>query len=193
VAALEKGAARGGVPVPDDLSKVPSGELEGLARALTQERRFGDLLRVAEEWARRGDLTADQRVEADMNVGYALRGMAKHAEAEARFRESLARIGEGSDKAPWLGFQIGWERSFQKDPAGASLEMEKAAGHAAVSPIVRVHALLAAANFAKEAGDTGRARVFLDRLLGTYAGDIPPTQAFIRQQAEALRKEITGE
>jgi tetratricopeptide (TPR) repeat protein len=168
------------------------GELEALSRTLMQQQRHGDLLRVAEEMAKRTDLTPDQRIDAEMNIGYGLRGLGKHAEAEARFRETLARTDPASDKAPWLGFQIAWQRSYQKDPAGGSLEMEKAANHPAVSPIVRVHALYGAANMAKEAGDNARARVFYERLLQQHGDDIPASQPFIRTGAEQALKQLSG-
>ena len=193
VAALEKrGAGGGGSPLPADLSKLSHGELEALSREMMQQRRHGDLLRVAEEMAKRTDLTPEQRIDAEMNIGYGLRGLGKHAEAEARFRETLARTDASSDKAAWLGFQIAWERSYQKDPAGGSLEMEKAANHPAVTPIVRVHALYGAANMAKEAGDTARARVFYERLLQQHGDDIPASQPFIRTGAEQALKQLSG-
>jgi tetratricopeptide (TPR) repeat protein len=191
VVALEKRGAVAGPAVPEDLSKVPAAELESLARTLMQQQRSADWLRVAEEWAKRSDLTADQKVEAEMNIGWALRGLGKHAEAEARFRETLEHTDAASEKAPWLGFQIAWQRSYQKDFATASQDMEKAANHPAVGALLRVHSLYNAANFAKEAGDTNRARALLERML-TYADDIPASQQDMRRQAEATLKKLSG-
>ncbi len=188
IAVLERSGGRG-TPIPEDLSKVPPAQLEALVRTLYGEKRYADGQRVAEEMLRRGDLTPEQRTEAEMQIGYAMRGLGKHAEAEARFRESLARVGDTGEQAPWLGFQIAWERSYQKDYAGASQEMERSANHPSVSAVVRVHSLLGAANFAVQAGDKGRARVFAERLLNQHAADIPATQPFIKQQAEAILKD----
>lgn len=191
VAALESRGS-GGTVVPADLSKLPVAQLEALVRNLTAERRSGEAIRIAEEMLRRGDLTPEQRVEAEMNIGYGLRSQGKNAEAEARFRETLARVGEDSESAPWLGFQIGWERSFQKDLLGGIAEMERAANHARVQPLVRAHALYNAASFSRQAGDTARAQVLLERLLGQHADAIPPSQAHMKAQAEAWLKEIRG-
>jgi hypothetical protein len=191
VAALEAAGPRG-TPMPADLSKVPLGQLEALGRSLMTERRNADMIKVAEEMLRRDDLTAEQRVESEMSIGYGLRGLGKNAEAEARFRETLARVGESSDQAGWLGFQIGWERSYQKDLPGAVAEMEKAANHPLVQPLVKAHALYNAANFARQAGDTARARVLLERLLAQSADAFPPAQAGMKTQAEAWLKEIVG-
>jgi BMFP domain-containing protein YqiC len=191
VAALESRGS-GGTPVPADLSKLPVAQLEALIRNLTAERRSGDAIRIAEEMLRRGDLTPAQRVEAEMNIGYGLRSQGKNAEAEARFRETLARVGDDSESAPWLGFQIGWERSFQKDLQGATAEMERAANHAHAQPLVRAHALYNAASFSRQAGDMAKAQVFLERLLGQHADAIPPSQAHMKAQAEAWLKEIRG-
>lgn len=191
VAELERGGARG-TPVPADLSKVPIPQLEALVRNLTGEKRNAEAVKVAEELLRRNDLTADQRVDTEMNIGYALRGQGKFAEAEARFRETLARVGENTEKAPWLGFQIAWERSYQQDLPGAIAEMEKAASHPQVQPIVRAHALYNAAAFSRQTGETARARVFLERLLHQYADAIPPSQAAMKAQAEAWLKELGG-
>ncbi len=192
VAVLEKAGPRG-TPIPADLSKVPVSQLEALVRNLTMERRYPDSMKVAEELLRREDLTPEQRLEGEMQVGYGLRGLGRNAEAEARFRESLARVGENTEQAPWLGFQIAWERSYQKDLAGGIQEMEKAANHPLVQPLVRVHALYNAGNFARQAGDAPRARAFLERLLNQHAGDIIPSQAHMRTQAEAWLKEVSGE
>ena len=192
VVVLEKRGAVAGPAVPEDLSKVPAAELESLARTLTQQQRHSDLLRVAEEWAKRTDLTADQKVDAEMNIGWALRGLGKHAESEARFRETLERTDAASEKAPWLGFQIAWQRSYQKDFATASQEMEKSANHPAVGAILRAHALYNAAGFAKQAGDNARARALYERLLTQYADDIPASQKYMREDAEASLKKLSG-
>jgi hypothetical protein len=182
----------GGAPIPADLTKVPVPQLEALVRTLTAERRGDDAIRVAEEILRRGELTPDQRVDVEMSIGYALRTQGRNAEAEARFRDSLARAGDDTARAPWLLFQIAWERSYQRDLPGASAEMERAANHPRVEPLVRVHALYNAANFAKQSGDTARAQAFLERLLSLPADSIPPSQANMRTQAEAWLKEIRG-
>jgi tetratricopeptide (TPR) repeat protein len=191
VAALESRGS-GGTPVPADLSKLPVVQLEALVRNLTAERRSADAIPVAEELLRRNDLTPEQRVDTEMSIGYGLRSQGKNAEAEARFRETLARVGDDSEKAPWLGFQIAWERSYQKDLQGAVAEMERAANHARVQPIVRAHALYNAASFARQAGDNARAQVFLERLLTQHPDDLPPSQANMKAQAEAWLKEIRG-
>jgi hypothetical protein len=182
----------GGTPVPTDLSQLPVPQLEALVRALTAERRGGDAIKVAEELLRRSDLTPGQRVDAEMSIGYSLRNQGKNAEAEARFRESLQRVGDDSEKAPWLGFQIAWERKFQNDPLGGIAEMEKAANHARVEPLVQAHALYNAATFAREAGETARAQAFLERFLAHNADKLPPSQASMKAQAEAWLKEIKG-
>jgi hypothetical protein len=191
VAALEtKGV--GGTSVPADLSQLPIPQLEALIRTLTAERRGNDAVKVAEEMLRRSDLTPAQRVDAEMNIGYALRVQGKNAEAEARFRESLLRVGDDSEKAPWLGFQIAWERKFQNDLQGGIAEMEKAANHARVEPLVQAHALYNAASFAREAGESTRAQALLERLLAHHADKFPPSQANLKAQAEAWLKEIKG-
>jgi len=192
VVVLEKRGAAAGPAVPEDLSKVPAAELESLARTLMQQGRHSDLLRVAEEWAKRSDLTAEQKVDAEMNIGYGLRGLGKHAEAEARFRETLEHADAASEKAPWLGFQIAWQRSYQKDFTTASQEMEKAANHPAVGAILRAHALYNAAGFAKQSGDNVRARALYERLLTQYADDIPASQKYMRDDAEASLKKLSG-
>ena len=192
MAALEKRGAVAGPLVPEDLSKVPAAELQAMAQGLMQHQRHADLLRVSEEWAKRTDLTADQKVEAEMNIGYGLRGLGKHAEAEARFRETLERTDAASEKAPWLGFQVAWQRFYQKDFAAGSQEMEKTANHPAVTPIIRVHSLYNAANFAKQAGDSARARALYERLLTQYADDIPASQKYMRDEAEASLKKLSG-
>src|SRR5688572_23926436 len=191
VTALESRGS-GGTPVPADLSRLPVAQLEALARSLTAERRSAEAIKVAGELLRRDELTPEQRVDAEMNIGYGLRTQGKNAEAEARFRETLARVGDDTDKAPWLGFQIGWERSYQRDLPGAIAEMERSANHALVPPLVRAHALYNAASFARQAGDTARARVFLERLLAQRPDPFPPSQAGMKAQAEAWLKEITG-
>jgi hypothetical protein len=70
--------------------------------------------------------------------------------------------------------------------------MERAANHAHVQPLVRVHALYNAASFAREAGETDRAQAFLERLLGQHGDAFPPSQAAMKAQAEAWLKEIRG-
>ena len=105
---------------------------------------------------------------------------------------NLARVGDNTEQAPWLGFQIAWERSFQKDLPGAIAEMEKAANHPLVQPLVRAHALYNAGNFARQAGDNARARGFLERLVTQYADAFPPSQAGMKAQAEAWLKEVSG-
>jgi hypothetical protein len=191
VTALE-GRGPGGTPVPADLSQLSVSQLEALVRNLTAERRGADAVKVAEGMLRRTDLTPSQRIDAEMSIGYALRSQGKNAEAETRFRESLLRVGDDSEKAPWLGFQIAWERKYQSDLQGGIAEMEKAANHARVEPLVRVHALYNAASFAREAGETARAQAFLERLLTQHADKIPPSQANMKAQAEAWLKEIRG-
>jgi hypothetical protein len=190
VAAIEA-RGPGGAPLPADLSKLPVAQLEALVRNLTAEKRNGDAVTVAEELLRRSDLTPEQRVDVEMNLGYALRNQGKHGEAEARFRETLARVGDDSEKAPLLEFQLGWERSYQRDLPGAVAEMERAANHRRVQPIVRAHALYAAANFARESGDTARAQVLLERFL-QQTDALPPSQVGMKAQAEAWLKEIRG-
>lgn len=192
LAALEKGGMRQGPAVPEDLAALSTKDLDGLARTLVQSKRYDDAQRVLREILARTDLDDEQRTEMEMQMGYSLRGMGKFSESEARFLETLARVGEDSEKGAWAGFQVGWDRYYQKDPAGASARMERSANAAGVSPIVRVHSLYNAANFAKEAGDTARARVLLERLLNDHAGDIPAVQANMKTQAEAWLKELRG-
>jgi hypothetical protein len=191
VVALESRGA-GGAPLPADLSSLPSTQLEALSRTLTAEKRSADAIKVSEELLRRSDLTPDQRVDVEMNIGYALRTQGKNAEAEARFRETLSRVGDDSEKTPWLGFQIGWERNYQKDLPGAIAEMERAANHALVQPLLRAHALYNAASFSRQNGETARAQAFLERLLAQHADAFPPAQAAMKAQAEAWLKEIRG-
>jgi hypothetical protein len=182
----------GGTNVPADLTRLPVDRLQTLVRSLTAERRSEDATRVVEELLRRSDLTPDQRVDAEMNIGYLLRNDGKHAEAEARFRDIRARVDDDSEKAPWLGFQIAWERSFQRDLRGAVAEMESAANHPRAEPLVRAHAVYAAANFARQAGETDRARALLERFLAQHAEALPPSQANMKAQVEAWLKEIRG-
>ncbi len=189
VLALERGRPAG-TTLPDDLAKVPSGDLHALVRALSAEKRFAEALRAAEEYARRSDLDAAQRLEGEMQVGYALRGLGRHADAEARFRESIARVGEQSEQGAWLGFQVGWERYFQKDIAGASAEMEKAGNNPAASPVVRANSLLNAGLWARTAGDTGRARALLERVAAEQGGEHAEAVANMRVKAEAILKEM---
>lgn len=191
VAALESGG-RTATVIPADLSKLAPAESEALLRNLMAEKRFTDALRVADEISRRGDLTADQRADADLNAGYALRSMGKHPEAEARFRETLARVGEQSEKGVWVLFQVAWERYYQKDLAGASADMERVANHTATTPILRVHGLYNGGTFANQAGDPARARNLLDRLVRDHAADIPASQTYMRTEAERIVKAIDG-
>jgi hypothetical protein len=192
LAALEKGAGVQGPTVPENLAAVPSKELDALGRNLVQFKRYDDAQRVLKEVLGRGDLDEEERTEMEMQFGYALRGAGRFADAEARFLETLRRVGENTEKGAWVGFQAGWERYYQKDFAGASARMERSANAAGVTPLVRVHALYNAANFAKEGGDPARARALYERLLDNYAADIPEAQAFMRKQAEASLKEIRG-
>lgn len=191
LAALERGGARG-VPLPPDLSKLEPAEVTALLAALTSEKRYADSLQVLGEFLRRADLTAEQRTEAEMQAGYALRGLGRHSEAEARFRETLGRVGETTAEGAWAQFQVGWERKFQMDPASGSVEMEKAADNPSVSPVTRVHALYNAAQFAREAGEVERARALYERLLERHGGDFPASQANMKQAAEQALKELRG-
>jgi tetratricopeptide (TPR) repeat protein len=192
LAALEKGGGAQGPSVPENLARVATKELDALGRTLVQAKRYDEAQRILKEVVGRTDLDEEQRIEAEMQLGYALRGAGKFADAEARFAETLRRVGEDTAKGAWLGFQIAWDRYYQKDLAGASARMERSANAAGVDAIVRVHALYNAANFAKEAGDATRARALLERLLDRHAGDIPPAQAFMKTQADAWLKELRG-
>jgi len=191
ITALERGG-RQGPSVPEDLGAVASKELDALGKTLVQLKRYDEAQRVLKELLGRTDLGEDERTEAEMQLGYALRGLGKHAESEARFRETMTRVGEDTEKGAWAGFQIGWDRYYQKDYAGASVRMERSANASGVGAIVRVHSLYNAASFARQAGDTERARVLLERLLDNHAADIPATQAYMKTQAEAWLKEIRG-
>lgn len=191
IAALERGG-RPGAAIPEDLSKLSPPELLALARNLQSEKRFGDQLRVADLAARRGDLDADQRTEAELNAGYALRSLGRHADAETRFRDTLARVGEASAKGAEILFQVAWERYYQKDVAGASAAMERCANHPDASPVLQVHGLYNGGRFAIEAGDAARGRGLLERLLRDRAADIPASQAFLRTEAERLLKDAEG-
>lgn len=193
IAALEKGGMQSGPAVPKDLASVPSDELDALARNLVQMKRYDDARRVLKELLGRTDMVEEQRTEMEMQLGYALRGSGKFADSEARFLDTLNRVGEDTEKGAWAGFQAAWDRYYQKDPAGASARMERSANASGVSAVVRVHSLYNAAHFAKEAGDPARARVFLERLLNDHADDIPPAQAFMKSQAEAWLKEVSGQ
>lgn len=191
VAALERGGRLGAV-VPADLSKLSTSEMSALVGTLQSEKRFADALRVADEYARRGTLTADERTAAELQAGYALRSLGRHAEAESRFRDTLARVGESSDKASEVLFQIAWQRHYQADAAGASAEMERVANAPRASPVLVVHGLYNAGRFAIDSGDTARARMLLERLVRDHASDIPASQAFLRTEAERMLKEIAG-
>jgi hypothetical protein len=193
IAALEKrGAGQPGPVVPDDLTGVPSKELDALARTLVQSKRHAEARRVLEHLLARGDLDDAQRTDMEMQLGWALRGSGLFAESEARFLETQRRVGEDSESGAWAGFQAAWDRHYLKDHAAASLRMERSAGAAGVSPIVRVHSLYNAAYFAKEAGDPARARGLLERLLNDHAKDIPASQTHMKTQAEAWLAEVRG-
>lgn len=191
VAVLERGG-RAGTFVPEDLSKLTPPEMEALLRNLQAEKRYEEALRIADEYARRGDLTADQRADAELNAGYSLRSLGKHAEAETRFRETLARVGEQTGKGAEVSFQIAWERCFQNDLVGASNEMEKVANHPESSAILRAHGLYNAGTFANRSGDPARARDLLERLLRDHAADIPSSQQSMKTEAERILKELEG-
>ncbi|MCK6479291.1 MAG: hypothetical protein L6R43_03815 [Planctomycetes bacterium] len=184
-------AADAALPLADRVAALES-RLAALERGGAREKRYADSLQVLGEYLRRADLTAEQRTEAEMQAGYALRGLGRHSEAEARFRETLGRVGETTAEGAWAQFQVGWERKFQRDPAGGSVEMEKAADNPSVSPVTRVHALYNAAQFAREAGEVERARALYERLLERHGGDFPASQANMKQAAEQSLRELRG-
>ena len=193
VAALEAGRPGAGGPlVPDDFATRPVGEVQALLATLQSAKRHEDALRVAESLAQRGELTADGRTDAELSVGYALRALGRHAAAETRFRDTLTRVGESSSRGADVMFQLGWERYFQGDLAGAAVQMQRTADHPEASPILRVHALYNGGRFAQQAGDPARARELLERLLRDHKSDIPVSQAYLSAEAERLLKEIDG-
>lgn len=182
IAALERSA--GGTRIPDDLSQLSAGESRALVTSLMGEGRYSDAVRVADAAAQRGGLGDDDRVDIEMQAGFAFRQLGRHADAEARFRDTLGRTSDASPKASWLRFQIGWERSFQKDPAGAAAEMERAADDPSAEPLVRAHAVYNAARFAGETGEPARARALWERFLRDHAADLPASQLAMKTEAE---------
>jgi hypothetical protein len=191
VAALEK-AARGGIEIPKDLTKVPSRDLFDLAKRLSGMKRDAEALDLLGVLLQRGDLDEKTRTDAEMQTGYSLRTLGRHSEAEARFRETLGRVGEGSETGGWVNFQIGWERLYQKDLSGAAAAMERAAENAQAHVNVRIQGLLRAAQWAHQAGDPVRARNNVDRLLREFPEEVAANPPGIRQQIEALQKELAG-
>ena len=195
-AALGAAPARAGAPagpaLPENLGAVGSKDLEGLARTFMELKRYDDAGKALKELLARTDLSEESRFEAELQFGYSLRGAGRNAEAEAHFVETLARVGEDTRQGAQVGFQLGWEKFFQKDLAGASARMEKTANTAGVEPSTRFHALYNAAYFAREAGDRERALAFLERLFADHGNEFPAGVPAMKAQAEAWLKELRG-
>lgn len=157
----------------------------GVAGYKTEEGYWRELLER--------ELTEDERHQAQYGLGIVLRGQKRHAEEAAVFEGMIHRAGGmDTEKGVSAGFQLAWARAYSNDPAEAANVFDRVVNSRSVSPILRVHSLLRAGEYAMRAHDDTRARDYLQRLVTDYREDVPESQAWILKNAERHIQKLDG-
>jgi hypothetical protein len=137
------------------------------------------------------DLTEDERHSALYGLGIALRGQKRHAAEAAVFEEMVERAGGlETEKGVSAGFQLGWARAYSSDWSEAVRTFDGVANSRSVTPLLRVHALLRAGEYAMRADDSQRAREYFQRLVSDHRDDVPQSQAWLLSNAEQHIRKI---
>ncbi len=189
VAATATAAAPEEEPTPEDLRAMSKVSLVARARALAQRQAKAEAVPYWREVLARG---ADDEVliEANLELGYALRGAEKHAEEEAYFQEAMRIAGVDSEQGQWANYQIAWSEHVRDDFAAARDRMAEVANSRCTARDIKGHANLYVARFSLKIRDEARAREALEAIVREFGDSKEPADAWFTEQATTRLKQL---